>query len=521
METTATHDHIGRRFLRLTPAQRRAVYQKIRAEGLTIGQFPIVARDEAVCTACPPSYAQMRQWFLWQLEPESSAYHIAGGLRLDGRLDADALKAAFEALVARHESLRTVFSVNAEGEVEQRVQAHLALDIPLVDLAHLPQAEREARAREEARRIADAPFDLTTGPLLRVVLIRLGAEAHMLAVVMHHIVSDGWSMRIVVDEFVAEYRARVQGRAPVHDALPVQYADYALWQRHWLEAGEKERQLDHWKAQLGNEHPVLQLPADRMRRADGKYRAARHATALPPSLVEALRRRAQSRGATLFMMLLTGFQVLLNRYTAQPDVRVGVPIANRHRVESERVVGFFVNTQVMRNVLETRTRLHEALAATREAALGAQAHQDLPFEQLVEALQPERSLSTAPLFQVMFNHLQQDRSALEDLPGLVLKTWEFGEQAAQFELTLDVVEDGLGQVQLVFNHARELFEPQTIERMAGHYVVILEALAGDDARAIGDIDLLGAPEKTQLNQWSVNAQQEPGVELVHHSIARH
>ncbi|WP_194274092.1 non-ribosomal peptide synthetase [Variovorax paradoxus] len=521
MDTTATHDHIGRRFLRLTPAQRRAVYQKIRAEGLTIGQFPIVARDEAARAACPPSHAQMRQWFLWQLEPASSAYHIAGGLRLDGQLDADALKAAFDALVARHESLRTVFSVNAEGEVEQRVQAQGALDIPLVDLAHLPQAEREAQAREAARRIADAPFDLTTGPLLRVVLIRLGAQAHMLAVVMHHIVSDGWSMRIVVDEFVAGYRARVQGRAPLHDALPVQYADYALWQRHWLEAGEKERQLDHWKAQLGAEHPVLQLPVDRMRRADAKYRAARHATALPPSLVDALRRRAQSRGATLFMMLLTGFQVLLNRYTAQPDVRVGVPIANRHRVESERVVGFFVNTQVMRNVLESRTRLHEALAATREAALGAQAHQDLPFEQLVEALQPERSLSTAPLFQVMFNHLQQDHSALENLPGLVLRTWEFGEQTAQFELTLDVVEDSRGQVQLVFNHARELFEPETIERMAGHYVVILDALAGDDTRAIGDIDLLGAPEKSQLTQWSVNAQQEPGAELVHDSIARH
>ncbi|QNK68494.1 non-ribosomal peptide synthetase [Variovorax sp. PAMC26660] len=521
MEITATHDHIGRRFLRLTPAQRRAVYQKIRAEGLTIGQFPIVARDEAARTACPPSYAQMRQWFLWQLEPGSSAYHISGGLRLEGRLDVDALKDSFEALVARHESLRTVFSVNAEGEVEQRVQAHVALDIPVIDLTHLADSGREARAREEAQRVGDAPFDLTVGPLLRVVLIRLGAEAHMLAVVMHHIVSDGWSMRIVVDELVAGYQARVQGRAPVRDALPVQYADYAIWQRHWLEAGEKERQLDYWKAQLGTEHPVLQLPVDHMRRADGKYRAARHGTALPPSLVESLRRRAQAQGATLFMMLLTGFQVLLNRYTAQQDVRVGVPIANRHRVESERVVGFFVNTQVMRNLLDSRTHLHEALAATREAALGAQAHQDLPFEQLVEALQPERSLSTAPLFQVMFNHLQQDHSALDNLPGLALQTWEFGEQTAQFELTLGVVEDGRGQVQLNFHYARELFEPQTIERMAGHYVVILDALAGDASRSIAEIDLLGAPEKAQLTQWSVNTQREPDAQPVHHSIARH
>ncbi|NVM91276.1 amino acid adenylation domain-containing protein [Variovorax sp. SG517] len=521
MEITATHDHIGRRFLRLTPAQRRAVYQKIRAEGLTIGQFPIIARDEAARAACPPSYAQMRQWFLWQLEPGSSAYHILGGLRLDGRLGIEALKESFDALVARHESLRTVFGVNAEGEVEQRVQAHAALDIPIVDLTHLPDTEREASAREEALRIADAPFDLTTGPLLRVVLIRMGTEAHMLAVVMHHIVSDGWSMRIVVDEFVAGYQARVQGQAPVRDALPVQYADYAIWQRHWLEAGEQERQLDYWKKQLGTEHPVLQLPVDRMRRADGKYRAARHETALSPSLVESLRRRAQAQGATLFMMLLTGFQVLLNRHTGLQDVRVGVPIANRHRVESERVVGFFVNTQVMRNVIGSRTRLHEALAATREAALGAQAHQDLPFEQLVEALKPERSLSTAALFQVMFNHLQQDHSALDNLPGLALRTWEFGEQAAQFELTLGVVEDGRGQVQLNFHYARELFDPQTIERMAGHYAAILDALAGDADRMIGEIDLLGATEKAQLAGWSENTQLEPDAQPVHQSIARH
>ncbi|MDN6888111.1 condensation domain-containing protein, partial [Variovorax sp. CAN2819] len=521
MEITATHDHIGRRFLRLTPAQRRAVYQKIRAEGLTIGQFPIVARDEAVRAACPPSYAQMRQWFLWQLEPDSSAYHISGGLRLDGRLDIEALKESFDALVARHESLRTVFGVNAEGEVEQRVQAHAALDIPLVDLTYLPDTEREASACEEARRIAEAPFDLTTGPLLRVVLIRMDAEAHMLAVVMHHIVSDGWSMRIVVDEFVAGYQARVLGRVPARDALPVQYADYAIWQRHWLEAGEQERQLDYWKTQLGTEHPVLQLPVDRMRRADGKYRAARHETALSPSLVESLRRRAQAQGATLFMVLLTGFQVLLSRYTGLQDVRVGVPIANRHRVESERVIGFFVNTQVMRNVLGSRTRLHEALAATREAALGAQAHQDLPFEQLVEALNPERSLSTAALFQVMFNHLQQDHSALDNLPGLALQTWEFGDQAAQFELTLGAVEDGRGQVRLNFHYARELFDPQTIERMAGHYAAILDALARDADRTIGEIDLMGAPEKAQLACWSVNTQLEPDAQPVHRSIARH
>ncbi|SCX59800.1 non-ribosomal peptide synthetase [Variovorax sp. EL159] len=519
--TTATHDHIGRRFSRLNPAQRRAVYQKIRAEGFTIGQFPIVARDASAQPACVPSYAQMRQWFLWQLDAGSSAYHISGGLRLEGQLDIEALKESFNALVARHESLRTVFSATAEGLVEPRVLPHVVLDIPFVDLSSLEAAQREARAQEETRRIADTPFDLTTGPLLRVALIRLGGDAHVLAVVMHHIVSDGWSMRIVVDEFVAQYRARVQGLAPEAEALPIQYADYAIWQKHWLEAGEKDRQLDYWKAQLGAEHPVLQLPTDHPRSADGKYRAAHHATALPPSLAEALRRRAQAEGATLFMVLLTGFQVLLNRYTAQKDIRVGVPIANRHRVESERIIGFFVNTQVLRNALDGRMRLKQALANTREAALGAQAHQDLPFEQLVEALQPERSLSTAPLFQVMFNHLQQDHRALESLPGLALQDYALGEQAAQFELTLGAIEDGPGQVQLNFHYARELFDARTVERMAAHYFAVLEALAHAPDQRIGDIDLLAADETRQLTQWGVNLRAEGGdAEPVHRLMAR-
>jgi hypothetical protein len=276
MEITATHLHIGKRFSGLAPAQRRAVYQKIRAEGLAIGQFPILARDAAAQARCPASYAQLRQWFLWQLEPGSSAYHISGGLKLKGRLDRQALQASFDALLERHESLRTVFQADAGGHVEQRIREGVTLEIPLTDLSGLEAEACDARAREEAVRLAETPFDLTAGPLLRVALIRLAADEHLLVVVMHHIVSDGWSMQILVDEFVTQYRARAAGQAPRLAPLPIQYADYALWQRHWLEAGEKDRQLGYWKAQLGAAHPVLQLPTDHARRSDGKYSVARH-----------------------------------------------------------------------------------------------------------------------------------------------------------------------------------------------------------------------------------------------------
>jgi amino acid adenylation domain-containing protein/non-ribosomal peptide synthase protein (TIGR01720 family) len=520
MDIAATHDQIGKRFSRLNPAQRRAVYQKIRAEGLTIGQFPILARDEAARVACAPSYAQMRQWFLWQLEPGSSAYHITGALRLQGLLNREALQASFDALVERHESLRTVFRANAEGLVEQVVQQRAGLEIPLIDLGAIADGERDARAQEEARRIAETPFDLTADPLLRVALIRLDEQTHLLVVVMHHIVSDGWSLQILVDEFVAHYRARANGQPSRVAPLPIQYADYAVWQRHWLEAGEKERQLDYWKAHLGTEHPVLQLPTDRARRADGRYRAARHDIVLPQKVVDALHRRAQAQGATLFMVLLTGLQVLLHRHTAQQDIRVGVPVANRHRVEAEKVIGFFVNTQVLRNVLTSRTSLLQALEATRDAALGAQSHQDLPFEQLVEALQPERSLGTAPLFQVMFNHQRRDHRALENLPGLTMQDHELGGQSAQFELTLSTIEDAQGHVQASFHYAQELFDVQTIARMAGHYLSVLGALADSPTQAVGDIDMLAAGEKSLLAQWGVNAPAGQGSEPVHRLMER-
>ncbi|MFM9432981.1 amino acid adenylation domain-containing protein [Janthinobacterium sp. CG_23.3] len=519
MNNDATR-RIAEKFAQLSAEQRRAVYQRLKADGMSIGQFPILQREAALAQACPLSYAQTRQWFLWQLDPTSTAYHIAGALTLKGELAVDAVKASFAALVARHEALRTVFRGTADGLAEQVIQAQAALDFAIIDLSAVDASERAARVLREATRISRAPFDLTQGPLLRVGLIRAAADEHVLVLVMHHIVSDGWSMQIIVDEFAALYRAGVQGGAAELAAMAIQYADYAVWQRSWLEAGERQRQLAYWSAQLGSDHTALQLPADHPRRADANYRAARHSITLPAQLAQALQRRAQAQGATLFMALLAGFQVLLSRYSGQTDIRVGVPIANRHRVESERVVGFFVNTQVLRNQLQGRISLSQALAQARDAALGAQEHQDLPFEQLVEALQPERSLNGNPLFQVMFNHQRSDYRALERLPGLERQDYALADKQAQFELTLDTSEDADGVVNATFSYAEELFDTATIARMARHYSATLQALAAHPEQLLGEVELLDDAQRRQLQQWGDNRLQHPGEEAVQRLFER-
>ncbi|NYS79518.1 MULTISPECIES: non-ribosomal peptide synthetase [Halomonadaceae] len=511
---------IAERFAGLPSEQRRVVYDKIRTQGLGIGQFPILRRPVSQQTTCSPSYAQLRQWFLWRLDPQSSAYHISGALSLEGAMDTEALWGSFTALISRHEALRTLFRDDGEGEMMQVVQAESNFAWCEVELNHMPKDERKAVLEDQIDRLCNDPFDLEQGPLLRVGLLRLAEEKHILVVVMHHIISDGRSMQLIIDEFVADYSARVTGGAWQPPALPIQYADYALWQRQWMEAGEKERQLAYWQAELGDEHPVLQLPTDRQRRDDGHYHAARHAIVLPASVVSRLRQQAQAKGATLFMTLLTGFQSLLYRYTGQEDIRVGVPIANRHRTETQGVVGFFVNTQVLRNPLDGRLSLAKALEQGKRAALGAQEHQDLPFEQLVEALQPDRSLSQTPLFQVMFNHQWQDYGELPTLPGLEPSSWPLDKGESQFELTLNVVERADNFLKASFVYAKELFDSITIERLAQHYTAMLLALVETPECALGDIELLDKGEQRQLQEWGESSQRYPDASPVHHLIER-
>ena len=510
--TSATTRRIAERFPALTAEQRRAVYEKIRDEGLGLADFPILPRPAPAGAPLPLSYAQQRQWFLWSLDRDSTAYHIAGAVALDGTLDVHALREAFLGLVQRHESLRTVFVADADGLARQVVRHDVDVTVPLVDT---PDPADLARA---VARLVDTPFDLTTGPLLRVGLFRRAPRAHVLVVAMHHIVSDGWSVQVIVDEFVARYRAAVTGAPAALPPLAVQYADYAVWQRHWLEAGEKDRQLAYWTGRLGGPQPVLQLPTDRPRGPGTDDRGANHTMALDDALVARLQQRVQAQGATLFMGLLAGFAVLLHRYTGQTDLRVGVPVANRNRVETEGVVGFFVNTQVLRCDVDGRATLAQVLAGVREAALGAQAHPDLPFEQLVDALQPERSLGHNPLFQVMLSHQRETQDTTLQLPGLTLGRHPLADPAAPFDLTLNTVEDGQGRVQATFNYATALFDATTVARIAAHYRAVLQALADTPGCAVGDVALLDAAEHAQLADWGTHAQRFPDHEPVHRLI---
>ncbi|SDW67294.1 non-ribosomal peptide synthetase [Nitrosomonas oligotropha] len=510
---------LEQRRARLTPEQRQRLARRIQTGNQTAQQQVQILRQPDT-DPVPLSYAQQRHWFLWQLEPQSTAYHLSAALRLSGELNVAALQTSFRILVQRHESLRTVCRANAHGQAQQEIEAAGDFALRTIDLSDLPIDSRQQRATQEARQIITTPFDLTQGPLLRVAVIRLDVQEHHLIVAMHHIISDAWSNRIIIDELAACYRACLMGEPPQLPELPVQYADYAVWQRNWLEAGEKERQLAYWRTQLGDTHKILQLPVDHARLPVNNYRAAQYNFQLPAPLAAGLRRMAQERGITLFMVLLCGFQMLLYRYSGQNDIRVGVPVANRQRAEAERIVGLFVNTQVLCNRIDSRMTLAAILDQTRDAALGAQTYQDLPFEHLVEALQPERSLHQNPLFQVMFNHLREDYRALYQLPGLTVSEFEPGERGAQFELVLDTVEKPDGQIDARFTYAAELFEADTIQRLSEHYLCLLRQLADNPLQCLGDVNVLSKMEWTQLNDWGVNARHYADVEPVHRLIER-
>lgn len=464
-----------------------------------------VLSDAERANPLPLSYAQARQWFLWQLNPESTAYHISGALNLKGGLDLEALHAAFSNLVTRHSALRTVFYCEEDGLVQQQVQElfETDLNITLVDLTTSSE-DKEYRAAEEIRLFQAEPFDLAKGPLLRARLVRLEHDEHLLIVVMHHVISDGWSMQILIDEFVSLYRAYVLGEPLQLPDLPIQYADYAVWQRHWMEAGEMERQLEYWKEQLGEEHPVLQLPTNHPRRADERYQTARHSFELPIELVSNLQERTRAVGGTLFMVLLAGFQMLLHRYTGQRDIRIGATNANRHRPEIEGVVGFFVNTQVLRSEIDGHMTLASLLDQVEDLVVSAQKYQDLPFERLVEVLQPEREGSRQPLFQIQMDHQRRDFSQLNELPGLTIELYPLSEQGALFDIWIRTTDFENGRAGVQLNYAAELFESEFIERLGRHYVKLLEAFATRSTQCIREINLLNEVDQAQIREWSIS-----------------
>ncbi|WP_422889303.1 non-ribosomal peptide synthase/polyketide synthase [Pseudomonas chlororaphis] len=500
------------RFVRLPLEQRKLFYKRLQSRGMSFAQLPIAPTRMAV-DSLPLSYAQERQWFLWQLEPDSVTYHIPSALRLKGRLDQAALQRSFDALVARHESLRTRLQMDAERTL-QVVDAQARVEIVRVEAEGADDARLKTLVEAEIAR----PFDLQQGPLLRVRLLRLAEDEHVLVLVQHHIVSDGWSMQVMVAELVQLYAGYSQGQSQGQDlqlpALPIQYADYALWQRSWMEAGEKERQLDYWCALLGGEQPVLELPLDHPRPAVQSQRGARLDLKLEASLAAGLKGLAQREGVTMFMLLLASFQTLLYRYSGQSDIRIGVPIANRNRVETEHLIGFFVNTQVLKADIDGQMTVAQLLQQTKQRALQAQAHQDLPFEQLVEALQPERSLSHNPLFQVMFNHQANARGARaeQQLPGLRVEGLEWDSHTTHFDLSLDTQESG-DDLWASLTYATDLFEAATVERLAQHWQGLLRGMLDSSQKLIGELPLLSADEQRRMVlEWNAGATvtaQEP------------
>ena len=493
----------------LSARERKALAALLKRQGVNLyGVTPIFRREAEECSAL--SYAQRRQWFLWQLEPDSAAYNMPVALRLSGELNVEALRRSFESLVARHETLRTTFRQDGDEAVQV---VHPAAPFALAVEAVAAEA-LERTVEEEIQR----PFDLEQGPLLRVRLLQSAAGEHVLVLTQHHIVSDGWSMPIMVDELVRFYEGYSQGREVHLPGLPIQYADYAIWQRNWMEAGEQERQLAYWKGQLGGEQPVLELPTDRSRPAAPSYRGGRVDIELGQGLGNQLKQAARQQGVTLFMLLLASLHTLLHRYSGQTDIRIGVPVANRNRAETEGLIGFFVNTQVLKAEFEAGSTVAGLLQQVRQTALQAQAHQDLPFEQLVEALQPERSLSRSPLFQVIFNHQTEVKGQARQLSGLRVEGFSAEKHTAQFDLAFNTYEreEGVGASLL---YASDLFDAATIERMAGHWRNLLEAMAADVSQRIADLPLLSAVETRQtVRDWNGGLKAFPVEQCIHQMI---
>jgi amino acid adenylation domain-containing protein len=448
----------------------------------------------------PLSFAQQRLWFLDQLEPGSPQYNIPAALSLRGALAVEALAAALTEIVRRHEALRTVFPAHG-GAAVQRVMAPAPLARPLVDLSALPHGRRAAVQEELLRQEARRPFVLSTGPLLRAGLIRLGAEEHTAWLNLHHIAGDGWSLGVLLRELEALYAAAVAGRPSPLPELSVQYGDFAVWQRAWLCDEVLQPELAHWRQVLAGSPAVLDLPVDRPRPAVQSLRGATAPAALAPETLREVERAGRRHGATPFMVLLASFGAVLSRSSGQWDVMVGSPIANRNRLETEGLIGFFVNTLPLRLDLSGEPSFGELLGRVREVSLSAYAHQDVPFEKLVEELSPERDLSAAPLFQVLFVLQNGPLTALA-LPGLECTARGLETGAAKLDLTL-TLEEREGGLSGGLEHSLELFDRSTAERLLGHLWTLLEDALSRPRARLSELSLLSAGERRQiLEEWN-------------------
>ena len=457
----------------------------------TIGDIPAASRN---CSA-PLSYSQQRLWFLNQLAPDSPFYNVSGSIHLQGCLDLQALERAFNEVIRRHEILRTSFPL-VDGRPVQQVNQWTPITLSPIDLSALSPDARERERQRLENEHARLIFDLTAGPLISPALLRLGPEEHVVNFTVHHIISDGWSMSVFVREIASLYEAFSSGQPSPLPELRIQYADYAIWQRDRLAGEVLNEQLTYWKEQLAGAPSLLQLPTSKARPMVQSFRGANMDFRLSPELSQAIRKLSGSEGVTLFITLLAAFQTLLYRYTGQTDVVVGSPIAGRNHLDTEDLIGFFVNTLVLRSKLRPDMTFRQLLDQVRQVALGAHAHQDLPFERLVEELQPERNLSYAPLFQVLFVLRNMPEQKLE-LPGLRLTVTGLQSDTAKFDLVLVLTdsEDGLFGA---FQYNSELFAPALIEQLNVHFKNLLQSIVAAPAATLSALPVLDELERRQL-----------------------
>jgi amino acid adenylation domain-containing protein len=462
----------------------------------------------------PLSFAQQRLWFLSQLQEDSAVYNVAGGVRMEGPLSVAALERALAEIVRRHELLRTTIR-QVETELVQIINSSQVFHLSKIDLRSLPEAQRETDAQGLLTAAARKTFNVEEGPLFRATLLVLSEHEHILLLTMHHIISDGWSIGILVRELIELYEAFVGERPSMLPELPVQYVDFAVWQREWLKGDVLDKQVSYWNEKLAGVPTLLELPTDRPRPPIQSYRGARYPVLIPQELTESLRQLGESQNATLFMTLLAAFQVFLFRHAGQEDIVVGVPIAGRNKPELENSIGFFVNMLPMRTDLYGNPIFRDVLTRVREAALGAYEHQDLPFEKLVEVMQPERDISYAPLFQVMF-HLGNMEAPSYDISGLALTPFEVDTGTSKFDLTLDLVETSTG-LKGWLDYSTDLFDDATIQRLAERFQILLNGVVADPGAPIAALPLISAAEQHRLVvEWNETAEVFPQAPCLHH-----
>lgn len=499
---------LSRRIAELSPEERALLEERLREKGTAVAEAEIPRREGA--GPAPLSFAQQRLWFLDQLEPGNAFYNTSRAMVLVGRMDVAALERSFNEIVRRHESLRTTFQAT-EGQPAQVVSPYRPVRLERVDLSNLPDGESESRrlVKEEA----GAPFDLARGPLWRLRLYRIAEEKSVLQLTTHHIVSDGWSMGVFFRELQVLYSAFSAGKPSPLEELPLQYSDFAVWQREWLEGEVLETQLSYWKDRLRGV-PALELPTDRPRPALQTDHGSRISFELAAGLSEALRELTRREKTTVFMTLVAAFQTLLHRYSGQSDFPIATPIANRNRPEIEGLIGFFVNTLVLRADLAGDPSFRELLARVRDSALGAFSHQDLPFEKLVEELNPDRTLSHTPLFQVMFI-FQNVPSSPPELSGLSRLPFPWEGTTAKFDLTL-TMHDTEGGLAGSFEYNRDLFDPATIRRLIEHFEVLLTGIAASPGARVSELPLSTPAEQQRLLQdWNDTATDYPRDRCIH------